>query len=113
MKNLIYILILFTTLSCKKVEILVPIVEPTPTGTSATEFTDGDEFIFVLTQPSECSIELINTMDGNVISKELIKGVKGSNSFNIYTKVLQVSSLTLVIKDSLQNEIINRNITIK
>lgn len=102
--------------SCHKEDIL-----PTPPKkpeidvftVTENEVSDGEEVMFKLTSDSTYTLKLVDKANGQVLSKEKIKGIIGANKIKIYTKSLPAKYLYLVLEDGNKKEITKTTIIAK
>ena len=99
-----FLLFLF---SCRKEEIL-PVPPPKPEvdifTITESEVSDGEEIMFKLYSDSTYTLKLVDKVNGQVLSKEKIKGINGANKIKIYTKSLPAKYLYLVLEDGNKKE---------
>lgn len=87
------------------------IVEPVPTKSSdifsqkETTVSDKGEINFELEVGGTYFVTLVDVVTNQVVSREKIVGVRGSNKLNIYTKSIESRYLYLVLTDSNRVEV--------
>ena len=88
-------------------EVVEPIPAPTANIFSQKEnrILDGDEVTFILESEGTYFLSLVDVETNQVISKEKISAIKGTNKKNIYTKSIQSRYLYLVLYDIDRKEI--------
>ena len=105
MKRLILLFVVLLT-SCVQ-----EVIEPIPTKPSnifsqkETVVADKEEINFELVVGGTYFVSLVDVGTNQVVSREKIVGVKGSNKLNIYTKSIESRYLYLVLTDNNKSEV--------
>lgn len=112
----IFLLFILTIISCKK-----RINVPDTTNENKNDIfkneqvtvTNGQNLQFYLDNRGQYTLTLFDSVQNQVVSREKINGVSGTNNFKIYTKSLQTNYLYLILRDSINNQIGKTTIFIK
>ena len=117
MKKIYFILSLVLFSACTKVDL----PEPSPAiltnsdifSVKQSEVTDGQEIKFSLKSDGIYTLTIIDSTNGQVITRERFVGKIGENKLSLYTKSLPKTSLYLLLEDQNKSEISKTTIIIK
>jgi len=106
MKTIILCCMLFI-ISCTKTVAPVQKVTPDKNVFDAAQNTvsNGQEIQFTLKSAGTYTLTMMDSIENQVVTREIIKGVIGTNKLNIYTRALQSKYLYLLLEDSTKNQI--------
>ena len=102
-------------ISCSKEDVL-PLVPPAPIEvfkSNEVVITNGTEISFDLQKDGFYKLVLVDKTTEEVIGREKINGVVGTNKLKFYTKSIQVQYLYLLLEDSFGNVVSKTTLIIK
>lgn len=98
------------------IEDVLPAAKPAPIEVFKSNeviITNGAEISFDLQKDGFYKLVLVDKTTGEVIGREKINGVVGTNKLNVYTKSIQVQYLYLLLEDSFGNIVNKTTLIIK
>jgi hypothetical protein len=113
MKKFIFVFLIFLTSCVQEVIEPIPDIQSNIFSQKENQIGDKGEMSFNLEYEGVYFISLIDIESKQVISREKILGVKGTNKLNIYTKTIESRYLYLVLVDNNRVELNRTTLILK